>query len=94
MQLLEMRMENISTKYRLQIFGISIPESEAKKKWSPNHSMAIDNIAIKDLRDPDPQVLSAIHARYYPSLYRYARYKLDDAHAAEDAAGGGISALN
>lgn len=67
--------------------GILIPERDSKKYWDSKPSMAHDNIDIKGLRDLDPQALSAIHARYYASLYRYARYKLDDVQAAEDAAG-------
>ena len=42
--------------------------------------------ALKGLREFDPQAISLIHAHYYPDVYRYARYRLDDTHLAEDIA--------
>ncbi|MGA9532014.1 MAG: sigma-70 family RNA polymerase sigma factor [Anaerolineales bacterium] len=41
---------------------------------------------LKQLRDLEPQVISAIHERYFPELFRYARYRLGDAVQAEDVA--------
>lgn len=41
---------------------------------------------LDGLRSLDPQALSAIHERYFPELYRYARYRIGDAAAAEDIA--------
>jgi len=41
---------------------------------------------LESLRALDPQAVSLIHARYFPQLYRYARYRLGDPSAAEDVA--------
>jgi RNA polymerase sigma-70 factor (ECF subfamily) len=41
---------------------------------------------LKQLHDLEPQVISAIHERYFPELFRYARYRLSDAVQAEDIA--------
>ncbi|RMF47469.1 MAG: sigma-70 family RNA polymerase sigma factor [Anaerolineae bacterium] len=38
------------------------------------------------LRKLDPETITAIHEKYYPVLYRYARYRLGDAMMAEDVA--------
>lgn len=82
-----MRGNTLNVRLPLYSFGVFIPERDTQKYWDLKPFVADDNIDIKDLRDLDPQVLSAVHAHYYASLYRYARYKLDDASAAEDAAG-------
>jgi RNA polymerase sigma-70 factor (ECF subfamily) len=42
---------------------------------------------LEGLRVLDPQAISAIHNRYFPELYRYARYRLGDENLAEDIAG-------
>jgi RNA polymerase sigma-70 factor (ECF subfamily) len=42
---------------------------------------------LEGLRALDPQVLTVIHQRYYPQIYRYARYRLGDEHTAEDVTG-------
>ena len=81
MQLSGMQVSASVLGLHLHSLGIDIPERDAK------YFVAIDNINTRDLRALDPQVLSAVHGRYYASLYRYAHYKLDDAQAAEDAAG-------
>ncbi len=39
---------------------------------------------LDSLRDFNPQALEAVHTRYYPELYRYARYRLNDDNLAED----------
>ena len=41
---------------------------------------------LDGLRAMDAQAITAIHNRYYPEIYRFARYRLGDEHAAEDAA--------
>lgn len=81
MQLSGMQVSASILGLHLHSLGIEIPERDAK------YSVAKDNINTRDLRALEPQVLSAVHGRYYASLYRYAHYKLDDAQAAEDAAG-------
>jgi len=37
-------------------------------------------------RQLDPLILAGIHDQYYPVVYRYVRYRLDDAQACEDIA--------
>lgn len=41
---------------------------------------------LDSLRALDPQAVSAVHARYFPELFRYARYRLGDPTTAEDIA--------
>lgn len=38
-------------------------------------------------RQMDGNVLAEIHDRYYPELYRYIHFRVDDAHLSEDLAG-------
>ncbi len=45
-----------------------------------------DRAELESLRALDPQTVSSVHARYFPELYRYARYRLGDSSAAEDVA--------
>jgi RNA polymerase sigma-70 factor, ECF subfamily len=37
-------------------------------------------------RDLDEQALAAIHDQYYPTVYRYVRYRLEDEQVVEDIA--------
>jgi len=39
---------------------------------------------LDGLRSMDPQVIGAIYDKYFPEVYRYVRYRLNDQHAAED----------
>jgi RNA polymerase sigma-70 factor (ECF subfamily) len=48
--------------------------------------MATSTDPLSDLRQLEPQALGALHDRYFPELYRYARYRLGDSDSAEDAA--------
>jgi len=41
---------------------------------------------IARLRDLDPQTISEIHEAYFPTVYRYARYRVGDETVAEDLA--------
>lgn len=43
-----------------------------------------ENAALLGLREMDPQAISTIHSYYYPDLYRFAAYRLNDTHVAED----------
>lgn len=45
-----------------------------------------DNSELAGLRSLDPNAVAAIHERYFPELFRYARYRLGDASLAEDLA--------
>src|SRR3990170_4331000 len=52
----------------------------------PPDSMATDSEPLSRLRQLDPQALASVHDKHFPELYRYARYRLGDSDAAEDAA--------
>jgi RNA polymerase sigma-70 factor (ECF subfamily) len=54
--------------------------------WGIVLALANEVLDPQDLRRLDPQVLNAVHERYYSALFRYARYKLDNTQEAEDAA--------
>jgi RNA polymerase sigma-70 factor (ECF subfamily) len=41
---------------------------------------------LDGLRALDAQAITAVHNRYYPEIYRFARYRLGDEHLAEDVA--------
>jgi RNA polymerase sigma-70 factor (ECF subfamily) len=42
--------------------------------------------ALNGLRQLDPQAITAIHTYYYPDIYRFAQYRLNNSHLAEDVA--------
>jgi RNA polymerase sigma-70 factor (ECF subfamily) len=48
--------------------------------------MASDSETLAGLRRLDPQALGSLHDQHFPELFRYARYRLGDSDAAEDAA--------
>lgn len=48
--------------------------------------MSVERSELNGLRALDPQAVSSVHARYFPELYRYARFRLGDPSAAEDIA--------
>jgi RNA polymerase sigma-70 factor (ECF subfamily) len=52
----------------------------------PLDFMASDSERLSGLNQLDPQTLGALHDQHFPDLFRYARYRLGDADAAEDAA--------
>ena len=56
--------------------------------WIPpiGSLVAEDDSELAGLRSLDPKAVAAIHERYFPELYRYARYRLGDPAAAEDVA--------
>ena len=41
---------------------------------------------LSGLRTLDPAAISELHDRYYPEVYRYARYRLGDDEVAQDVA--------
>jgi RNA polymerase sigma-70 factor (ECF subfamily) len=45
-----------------------------------------DDSALAALRASDSQAISAIFDKYFPEVFRYVRYRLNDADAAEDIA--------
>jgi RNA polymerase sigma-70 factor (ECF subfamily) len=46
----------------------------------------LDDPALIGLRADDSQVIGAIYDKYFAEVFRYVRYRLNDAHAAEDIA--------
>jgi RNA polymerase sigma-70 factor (ECF subfamily) len=46
----------------------------------------LDDQALDGLRTGDSQIIGAIYDRYFPEVFRYVRYRLNDPHAAEDIA--------
>lgn len=48
---------------------------------------------LDGLRNRDPQAISAIHKRYFPEIFRYARYRLSNESIAEDIAGEALTRL-
>ena len=44
------------------------------------------NNELEGLRQLDPQTISAVYDRYFPDVYRFVRYRLNDEHLAEDIA--------
>ncbi len=46
-----------------------------------------DEQTIRQARQLDPHTLAAIHDQFYPVVYRYARYRLQDEQICEDISG-------
>ncbi len=51
-----------------------------------NRMQNLDDQALHGLRADDSQLIGAIYDRYFPEVFRYVRYRLNDPHAAEDIA--------
>jgi RNA polymerase sigma-70 factor, ECF subfamily len=52
-----------------------------------SHDLDADAPAsLRRLQDLDPHSVGAVYDRYFPEVYRYVRYRIDDAAAAEDLA--------
>jgi RNA polymerase sigma-70 factor (ECF subfamily) len=70
-----------------------MPTGYTPTQRPPEHLPALDgnnfspfdeNEALRGLREMDPQAISTIHSFYYPDIYRFAAYRLNDTHLAED----------
>ena len=48
--------------------------------------MSADTLEIDLLNTLDPQAITVIHNRYYPEVYRFARFRVSDEVVAEDIA--------
>lgn len=48
--------------------------------------MSAELSEIDRLKTLDPQVITAIHNRYYPEVFRFARFRVSDERVAEDIA--------
>jgi RNA polymerase sigma-70 factor, ECF subfamily len=49
-----------------------------------SHFMEAEETLVTGLRGLDPQTITKIHEAYFPSVYRYAHYRVGDATVAED----------
>jgi RNA polymerase sigma-70 factor (ECF subfamily) len=49
--------------------------------------MRAESSELDGLRSLDPQAITAIHDRYFPEIYRFARFRVSDEVTAEDIAG-------
>jgi RNA polymerase sigma-70 factor (ECF subfamily) len=49
--------------------------------------MSVDSTEIDSLNTLDPQAITTIHTRYYPEVFRFARFRVSDEVIAEDIAG-------
>ena len=47
-----------------------------------------EKAALKGLANLDPAVISMVHNRFYPEVYRYARFRIQTPQLAEDLASG------
>ena len=60
---------------------------ESKVQFRPvNAEIMNSETILAGARQLDPHILAGIHDRYYPVVYRYVRYRLDDDQACEDIA--------
>lgn len=57
-------------------------------KLAPAHPIMslLEQNELESLKQLDPQAIGAIYDRYFPEVYRFVRYRLNDEHAAEDIA--------
>jgi RNA polymerase sigma-70 factor, ECF subfamily len=55
-------------------------------RGAANRMQNLDDHALEGLRADDAQVIGAIYDKYFPEVFRYVRYRLNDPHAAEDIA--------
>lgn len=60
--------------------------SKHSSRGAPNCMYTSDEEALVGLRSSDSQIVGAVYDRYFPEVFRYVRYRLNDAHAAEDIA--------
>ncbi len=62
-------------------------EITSHERCQPTRYMSEPIPELDGLRNLEPQTISAIHKRYFPEIFRYARYRLGDETIAEDIAG-------
>jgi RNA polymerase sigma-70 factor (ECF subfamily) len=77
---------NVTLDFDSQAFtnaGLSVLAITTRVK-KPSSFMEAEDKLIAGLRGLDPQAISAIHEAYFPTVYRYARYRVGDETVAED----------
>lgn len=62
------------------------PLSNNRSRGAANRMQNFDEPALDGLRASDSQVIGTIYDKYFPEVFRYVRYRLNDSHAAEDIA--------
>jgi RNA polymerase sigma-70 factor (ECF subfamily) len=68
-------------------------EINAHERCQYAQFMSDSKSELDGLRDLNSQVISSIHNRYFPEVFRYARYRLGDETLAEDIAGEAFTRL-
>lgn len=70
------------------ILGVSVqPIFQLISRGAALHMQNFDERqALDGLRSFDSQTIGAIYDKYFPEIYRYVRYRLNDEHLAEDIA--------
>ncbi len=53
-------------------------------RGAANRMQNLDDQALDGLRADDSQIIGAIYDKYFPEVFRYVRYRLNDPHVAED----------
>ena len=73
--------------YEDDILGVDASLSfDRYRRGSGKRMQNLDDPALIGLRADDSQVIGAIYDKYFAEVYRYVRYRLNDAHVAEDIA--------
>ncbi len=71
------------------ILGVDTPFPFKLRQYSLGAATRMQNLddqVLQGLRADDSQVIGAIYDKYFPEVFRYVRYRLNDPHAAEDIA--------
>ena len=77
---------NIASEFDCQTFAGALLTALATitQMKEPRHFMEAEETLMARLRELDPQAISEIHEVYFPTVYRYARYRVGDEAVAED----------
>lgn len=62
------------------------PTERARPSNGENQPPFDEKNALEGLHRLDPQAITDIHNRFYPEVYRFARYRLNDSQLVEDIA--------
>ena len=68
-----------------EIFKLRVEPSFKGNEF--NDDMSNESSELEGLRALDPRVITSIHNRYFPEVYRFARYRVGNEYIAEDIAG-------
>jgi RNA polymerase sigma-70 factor (ECF subfamily) len=76
----------LNIKEHIPIGGILPSFNCIRRLKARKRFMEDEKTLLVALRDLDPQVITTAHSKYFPVVYRYARYRLGDDAIAEDLA--------